>query len=145
MGDKRSTQSPLLEYSAWEGMTGMMNRRIFLKLTGLAAASASALGVVPAAAQTGNESPLPYRVPDTALREPGLYQISGQVRLDAPLVEIDGIANAQQISWSGASMAAPRVAGFSSFETFDRQWRMPDVQIRGGTLEKLWVVPIVFG
>jgi hypothetical protein len=36
------------------------------------------------------------------------------------------------------------VTGFSSFETFDQPWRMPDIQVRGGTLEAVSVVPVLF-
>jgi hypothetical protein len=121
-----------------------MNRRTFLKLTGLAAATAGALEVVPAAAQAIVDRPREQPATDGVLREPGLYQITGRVRLDEPFVEIGGIANAQQITWSGLGGAMPPVAGFSSFETFDRPWRMPDIQIRGGTLETVSVVPVHF-
>jgi hypothetical protein len=124
-----------------------MDRRLFLRLTGLAAAAAAALEVLPAAAQTSVDWPREPAGPADGLRlqEPGLYQITGRVRLDEPLVEISGITNAQQITWSGAGGAIPAVAGFSSFETFDRPWRMPDIQVRGGTLEAVSVVPVYFG
>jgi hypothetical protein len=119
-----------------------MDRRMFLRLTGLAAATAGAFEVLPAAAQTSVDPPREPPTSDGALREPGLYQITGRVRLDEPFVEIGGITNAQQITWSGLGGAIPPVAGFSSFETFDRPWRMPDIQVRGGTLEALSVVPV---
>ena len=121
-----------------------MDRRLFLRLTGLAAATAAALEVLPAAAQTSVDvsGPQPAPVDRLRLQEPGLYQITGRVRLDEPLVEISGITNAQQISWSGVGGAIPAVAGFSSFETFDQTWRMPDIQVRGGTLEAVSVVPV---
>jgi hypothetical protein len=126
----------------------VISRRIFLMVSGAAAATAGALGAVPAAAQSVVAPTALRSGPDTALSEPdlyqpGLYQINGRVRLNEPLVEIDGIANTHQITWSGSN-STPRVAGFSSFETFDRAWRMPDIQVRGGTLEQLSVVPIVF-
>jgi hypothetical protein len=118
-----------------------MNRRMFLKLTGVAAATAGALEVVPAVAQTVDQ--LGERpAADGALRAPGLYQITGRVRLDAPFVEIGGIANAQQIRWSDPGGGMPPVTGFSSFETFDRPWRLPEIQVRGGTLEAVSVVPV---
>jgi hypothetical protein len=121
-----------------------MDRRMFLKLTGLAAAAASALEVVPGAAQTIQDRPNQRPTADDAFQQPGLYQITGRVRLDEPIVEISGITNAQQIAWSGLGGAAPPVTGFSSFETFDRPWRMPDIQVRGGTLEAVSVVPVLF-
>jgi hypothetical protein len=115
-----------------------MDRRLFLKLTGLAAATAGALEIVPTAARANVER----SVTESALQPPGLYQITGRVRLDAPFVEITGITNAQQITWSGQGTAVPPVAGFSSFEQFDRPWQMPDIQVRGGTLESVSVVPV---
>jgi hypothetical protein len=121
-----------------------MDRRLFLKLTGLAAAAVSALEVVPVSAQTVPDWPSQRRTADDALQEPGLYHITGRVRLDEPVVEISGITNAQQIAWSGLGGATPPVTGFSSFETFDRPWRMPDIQVRGGTLEAVSVVPVLF-
>ena len=119
----------------------MMDRRFFLKLTGFVAA-ASAFGALPAAAQG-----LPTdraAMPDD-LQAPGTYQFTGRVRLQQPVVEITGITNAQQISWAGVGGGSAPVAGFSSFEYFDRPWRMPDVQVRGGRLESLAVVPIELG
>jgi hypothetical protein len=118
-------------------MKEMIDRRFFLKLTGLVAA-ASALDVLPAAAQGHAEGTPP------ALRAPGTYQFTGRVRLVDPLVEISGITNAQQITWSQLSMPAP-VAGFTSFEHFEEPWTMPDIRVRGGQLEALAVVPVVLG
>jgi hypothetical protein len=115
-----------------------MDRRLFLKLTGLAAATAGALEIVPTAVRPNLERP----ATESTLQAPGLYQITGRVRLDEPLVEITGITNAQQITWSGQGTAVPHVAGFSSFEQFDRPWQMPDIHVRGGTLESMSVVPI---
>ena len=132
-----------------------MDRRGFLKLTGLIAA-ASALDVVPvAAAAAPSHAALaePARdlgvatastVSRLGIREPGLYQVSGRVRLEAPLVEIGGIANSQQISWSGAEGAESRVASFVSFEQVDRWGAAPSISVRGGRLESLSVVPVVF-
>ena len=134
-----------------------MDRRGFLKLTGLiAAASAldSALDVVPVAASPLRAAPVEAprglgamaapTVTRLAIREPGLYQVSGLVRLEAPLVEIGGIANAQQISWSGAEGSEPRVASFVSFEQVDRWGAAPSISVRGGRLESLSVTPVVF-
>ena len=119
-----------------------MDRRMFLKLTGLAAATAGALEVLPGAAQTSVDGGRERPVIDGALQQPGLYQITGRVRLEEAFVEIGGITNAQQITWSGLGGAVPPAAGFSSFETFDRPWRMPHIQVRGGTLEAVSVVPV---
>jgi hypothetical protein len=112
----------------------MMDRRLFLKLTGLSGlvGAAGALGGMPVAAQT--------RPPQ--MQTPGTYQITGRVRLEEPLVEISGITNAQQISWSGAGTTRPPTAGFTSFEYFDRPWSMPEIRVRGGRLEALAVVPM---
>ena len=115
-----------------------MDRRLFLKLTGCAAA-AGAFEVLPAAAQS-----VAPPVAQPGWQAPGTYQITGRVRLEAPLVEIRGVTNAQQISWSDAGRTAAPVAGFTSFEHFDRPWRMPEIQVRGGRLETVSVVPIDF-
>ena len=109
-----------------------MDRRLFLKVTGLVAA-ASALDVLPVAAQ---QSRTPEKMP------PGAYQITGRVRLQDPLVEISGITNAQQISWSAG---APQMASFSSFEYFDKPWTKQTVRVRGGQLEELAVAPVYLG
>jgi hypothetical protein len=122
-----------------------IERRFFLKLSGYVVAasalSASALpGIV--AAQTEADDGAMRRAPE--LQPPGTYEVSGQVRLLEPQVEITGITNAQQISWSAGSLSTP-VAGFTSFEYFDRPWRMPEIQVRGGKLEALTVRPVDFG
>jgi len=108
-----------------------MDRRLFLKLTGFVAA-AGALPVLPVAAQSAQP----------ALQAPGAYQITGRVLLQAPMVEISGVTNAQQISWSNSDGARSPVAGFTSFEYFDKPWRMPEIRVNGGLLEALSVVPI---
>ena len=131
-----------------------MDRRGFLKLTGLIAA-ASALDVVPVAAAPPPHAALiestrglggvtASTVTRLAIDEPGLYQVAGLVRLEAPLVEISGIANAQQISWSGAEGAESRLASFVSFEQYDGSGTAPDVRVRGGRLESLTVAPVIF-
>ena len=131
-----------------------MDRRVFLKLTGLVAA-ASALEALPVAAARRPEAVLaePVRIIEAAsmptrtqltIREPGTYRISGLVRLEEPLVEIGGITNAQQISWSHVEGPAHRIASFMSFEHFDRPGMTPEIQIRGGRLEALSVVPADF-
>jgi hypothetical protein len=117
----------------------MLDRRVFLKVTA-ALAAASALDTVPAFAQADGGQAVPLTAP---MQPPGMYQISGRVRLQDPFVEISGITNAHQISWSPGSLSEP-VATFTSFEEFDRPWRLPSVQVRGGQLESLAVVPINF-
>ena len=47
-----------------------------------------------------------------------------------------------QISWSNSDGARSPVAGFTSFEYFDKPWRMPEIRVNGGRLEALSVVPI---
>lgn len=131
-----------------------MDRRLFLKLTGLVAA-ASALDALPVSA-----APLPDAAPKersrtieaisaptttrVSVREPGLYRITGQVRLDAPQVEIGGISNTQTISWSGPAGAERQVASFTTFEQIDRLSLAPEIRVTGGQLEALSIVPIVF-
>ena len=80
-----------------------------------------------------------------SVRDPGLYHVSGRVRLDAPLVEISGIANSQTISWSGVGGDEPQVASFMSFEQVDRPEFAPTIQVRGGQIESLSIAPVVFG
>jgi hypothetical protein len=125
----------------------MIDRRFFLKLTGFVAA-ATALDALPVAAQghpddapgaadvSGGERPI--------WRAPGTYQVSGRVRLQEPFVEISGIANAQQISWSPGAIGSP-FASFTSFERFEQPWLMPDIRVRGGQLEAVTVLPLDFG
>jgi hypothetical protein len=113
-----------------------MQRRLLLKLTGCAVA-AGALGVGAVRVAAGS------RGTASTLRPPGSYQISGVVRLEAPTVEISGISNAQQISWSEGALNSP-LASFTSFERFDQPWQMPGVIIRGGRLEALSVQPLDF-
>jgi hypothetical protein len=71
----------------------------------------------------------------------GTYRVTGLVRLEAPLVEINGIANPQRITWSGPDSADQPVARFVSYERLDGPDARPDVQVVGGTLESLSVVP----
>jgi hypothetical protein len=119
----------------------MMDRRFFLRLTGIVAATA-ALDAVPMAAQAQAGQPPSRELPVYA---PGTYQITGRVRLDEPLVEISGITNAQQISWSGLDTTRAPLAGFTSFEYFDKPWSTPEIRVRGGRLESLEVVPVEIG
>ena len=130
-----------------------MDRRQFLvssglKLAGLVAASSafSTVTAAPVAAATLESAPAtlvrnlvaPPNVSVTRLgmREPGMYQVSGLVRLEAPTVEISGIANSKQISWSGAGA---QVVPFVSFETHEGVGPAPEITVRGGRLEELTV------
>ena len=133
-------------------MLESINRRTFLKLTGLVAAG-QALQSVPLGGGPGLGLALaaPERPVDLAARpsgapltiqEPGTYQISGLVRLQAPLVEISGIANTQWISWSGGDGAELPLARFVTFERYDRPGVTPDIRVRGGQLEALAAVPL---
>src|SRR5262245_43880393 len=133
----------------------MMDRRVFLKLTGLAVA-AGALGALPGAAVAAPLDPaLTASVRDLvaaprltvtrlAMREAGEYRVSGTIRLEAPTVEIAGIANSQQISWSGAAGQPPMVVSFTSFESYDGRGLAPEISVLGGRLALLTVTPIVW-
>jgi hypothetical protein len=114
-----------------------IDRRLFLKMTGVVAA----VGAVPALAQVSNRGAQTSVAP---MQSPGTYLISGRVRLEEPLVQISGITNAQQISWTPGSLNTP-VASFTSFERFETPWRMPEIRVSGGQLEAVRVVPLDFG
>ena len=131
-----------------------MDRRVFLKLTGLVVA-ASAVEALPVAAEQGPRAVLTESTADRqlasgpsvarlAVQEPGTYRVSGLVRLDEPLVEISGIANAQRISWSDFEGSESPVTSFMSFEHFDRPGMTPDIRVQGGRLEALTIVPVHF-
>lgn len=134
-----------------------MDRRLFLKLTGLVAA-AGALEALPVAAERRpnavSAAPAvsaydraPASAPTAArltIAEPGMYRISGRVRLEEPLVEISGITHTQWISWSDDGGPAQPVAGFTTFAQFDRPGPAPAIQVRGGRLEALAMVPVDF-
>ena len=125
----------------------MIDRRFFLKLTGFAVA-ANAVGALPVAAQgSADDAPggaADFDAPTSILQAPGTYQVSGRVRLQEPVVEISGITNAQQISWSPGAISSP-FASFTSFERFEQPWLMPEIRVRGGQLEALSVLPLDFG
>lgn len=130
-----------------------MDRRLFLKITGLVAA-ASALDVLPAAAEGASRSSAAEQprqlagasrtvVRQLSVREPGTYLVSGLVRLEEPLVEISGLTNAQRISRSQRGGAALPVIAFTSYEQFDRPGLTPPIRVSGGSLEALTLVPVV--
>ena len=131
-----------------------MDRRVFLKLTGLLAA-ASALEALPVAAERRPDAVLAERAHDLELasvpsgrrltiREPGTYRISGWVRLEEPLVEISGITHAQSISWADVEGSARPLAAFTTFEQLDSPGMTPAIRVRGGRLEALDVAPVDF-
>lgn len=121
-----------------------MNRRVFLKLTGSVAA-AGAVGALSgvAARRAGTAASVPSGTRLT-IHEPGTYRITGQVRLDAPLVEISGITETQRISWSGLGGAGRPIASFTAFEHFDGPGMTRTIQVRGGRLESVTAVPVVY-
>jgi hypothetical protein len=132
----------------------MMDRRLFLKLTGLVAA-ASALEALPVAAELRPGAAPAERADDLDLahvpsgarltiREPGIYRISGRVRLEEPLVEISGIADTQWISWSQVEGPERPVAGFTAFAQFDEPGMTPAIRVLGGRLEAVAAVPVDF-
>src|SRR5687767_8423422 len=107
----------------------MMNRRIFLQLTGLVAVG-QALSNLPVTAASdlglgAAESDRYVNVMTTlskaslAIEQAGTYRISGLVRLQAPLVEIGGIADKQSISWTNRDGSEPPLASFVAFERYD--------------------------
>ena len=129
-----------------------MDRRVFLKVTGFVAA-ASAFDALPVAAAEppASASAEPVRdlgaasrpsVARLRVREAGLYQISGTVRLDAPTVEISGITNSQQITWSGSGDSP--LASFTSFERYASTGLTPEIQVRGGRLESVSITPVEY-
>src|SRR5262249_33913993 len=139
LGPARATQDLLRWWSTGAPLSGgtTMNRRLFLTLTGFAAV-ASALDALPVAAQTTRDGPVSERprvlAPTTtvtssrrlAFPTPGLYQITGQVRLVDPVVEISGIADAQRISRSDPSGTGSSVVSFRTVEQFDRLGLTPE-------------------
>lgn len=135
-----------------------MDRRGFLKRTGLTltalVAATSALEALPAAAATPSLAAPTEPVRDLVaaprltvtrlnVRAPGEYRVSGLVRLEAPTVEISGIASARQISWSGALAQPSMLVSFSSVEQYDGLGPAPELTVRGGRLESLSVVPVL--
>ncbi len=127
-----------------------MDRRNFLKVTGVAAAAA-ALHVTPAAAQSRVGATVAHGLglsaaagsPRLSILEPGTYVISGEVELLEPVVEIGGITNSQVISGSGFGGARPRVASFLTYERFDLPGLTPDIRVLGGRLTSLKVAPVI--
>lgn len=129
----------------------MLKRRTFLKLTGIAAAgqalgaaslvgSHAALGGTPSVSAAGL-SPVSSTM-RLRLTEPGTYLVSGQVRIMAPTVEIAGITNAQQLSWSGIAPSEMPLASFSSYEMITSPNALSEVRVVGGKIESLTATPV---
>jgi len=78
------------------------------------------------------------------VHEAGSYLISGFVRLDSPQVEISGISNSQQISWSGAGGSESPLASFRSYETFTGPGLTPEIRVEGGQLESVSLTRIEY-
>jgi hypothetical protein len=136
----------------WQGEQIAMDRRKFLKVSGMMAAGPAVRGVpfigLPGA-QLGLASPghgeqgaAQAFVAPLAIQEAGTYRISGTVRLDAPLVEISGITHKQWISWSDTQSSETPRASFVSFEHFDGSDSQPQIRVLGGQLESLSIVPL---
>jgi hypothetical protein len=149
-----------------------MDRRVFLKLTGLlAAASAfealpvaaspletavtaeSARAMIPTAESARAMIPtaesaravIPSASPSVArlrVGAAGTYQITGTVRLEASSVEISGVTNSQQMSWSGLGEAP--VVSFSSFEQYAGPGLTPEIRVSGGQIESLSIVRLEY-
>jgi hypothetical protein len=128
-----------------------MRRRTFLKLAGLIAVGPAlqtvtlvgerGSGPVPAGSERNlGAASTPLGV-SLNIQQPGSYLVSGLVRLEAPLVEISGISSKQSISWSASGGSGAPVARFVMFERYDRLGMRPEIQLRGGRLETLAVVP----
>ena len=121
-----------------------MNRRMLLKVTGLAAIVGAAV-TLPRADE--RRAAVVASVPSSTyltMHEPGTYRISGRVRLDAPLVEISGITHTQRISWSGLARVERPIASFTTFEHFDGLEMTRTIRVRGGHLEGVTAVPMDF-
>jgi hypothetical protein len=128
----------------------MMNRRIFLQLTGMVAVG-QALSNLPvvAASDLGlgaaesdryvNAITTPSNVA-LAIEQAGTYRISGLVRLQEPLVEIGGYADKQSISWASSDGSEPPLVSFVTFERYDRPGVTPNIQVQGGQIEALTAV-----
>ncbi|MGE3269760.1 MAG: hypothetical protein AB7P40_13495 [Chloroflexota bacterium] len=129
-----------------------MDRRLFLKLTGLVAAasalealpvSAASLGTPGAAVERAQALPpavVTTVAPRLAIHEAGMYQISGVVQLEHSTVEIGGDVPSQRISWNGAAGAT---APFMAFTTLDGAGLTPRIIVTGGRIVSLNVTPLM--
>lgn len=127
-----------------------MDRRLFLKLTGFAAA-ATALEAMPASAAVRSQAAVIERAdalpivttvtaPRIAIHERGTYQISGLIQLNSSEATISSGAMSQRISRGGA---ASGVAPFTTFATIDSPSLTPEIIITGGHVLSLDATPIM--
>ncbi|MCC6174482.1 MAG: hypothetical protein IT305_04185 [Chloroflexi bacterium] len=127
-----------------------MDRRLFLKLTGFAAA-ASALEALPVSAAELATTAAPEQArglpavtttvaPRIAIRERGEYRISGIVQLDGAQAEIVGGGATQRISRGGA---ASDTVPFTTYATIDGPSLTPEIIVRGGRVLTLDATPIL--
>lgn len=128
-----------------------MNRRVFLKVTGVVAAAGAvqalpsagsrSTGVAPAVQSSAVETVMagPAGTPLT-VREAGTYRISGLVRLQEPRVEIAGFTYTQSISWSDKTATGERLSSFTAFEHFDSPDVVRTISVKGGQLESMTAV-----
>ncbi len=132
-----------------------MDRRFFLKLTGVAVAASamealpvSAAGAPVAATVAEQARSLPVVsapfVQRLSIQAPGEYRISGLVRLDEPTVTLSGISNSQQITRSKTSGAEAPLVSFTTFERFNRGGLSEPIVVHGGRIESLSIDPIIF-
>jgi hypothetical protein len=127
-----------------------MDRRLFLKLTGMAAA-ATALEALPASAAVPPQAPAVERAqalpavtsttaPRIAVRERGTYQISGLIQLDATEVTVISGGMSQRISHGGG---IGTTAPFSTFAAIDGPGLTPEIVVTGGRVLSLDATPIM--
>jgi hypothetical protein len=119
-----------------------MNRRRLLQVSGLGVMAGAALALPRV---TGARTTKVAAVPEgtrLTMREPGVYRVSGRVRLDAPQVEIRGISHTQRISWSGLDATGRPTASFTTFEHVDEQSMTRTIRVWGGRLEAVTAVPL---
>lgn len=119
-----------------------MDRRAFLKVTGLTALAGAAVGGLRAARLRPGQAASSSDGVRLAIREPGTYRIAGRVRLEAAEVEISGIGETQRISWSGPASAARPTASFATFEHFEAPGLTAMISVRGGSLESVTAMPV---
>jgi hypothetical protein len=122
-----------------------MKRRVFLKVTGLVAV-AGAVQVLSGLDERTKHTQLTAVSDGTRLtiQEAGTYRITGQVRLEQPLVQITGLGQTQSVSWSGAAGTRQQVTSFTAFEHFDAPGLTRSIRVTGGVLEGVTAVPVEY-
>ncbi|MFN8524636.1 MAG: twin-arginine translocation signal domain-containing protein [Chloroflexota bacterium] len=128
-----------------------MDRRDFLKVTGLAAAAPALVALTaPQDAHAQALSPVidpvaapsPVSIAPLRIGSPGTYRVFGTVTLEAPVVQISGLEHDQSISWSSGATSTPMTASFTSIEQIDSLAEAPAVRVTGGQIQALSVVPV---